>query len=161
MQWVRQDYHATLGPLNPMEAFEVLADPTDKLSFPARLVRTFWTVNLRWDLAQTGGRGRWFCLGVVRTDPTVPAMSVTPLAANDADRQWVFRQDYKLPFIASNEAGNGYISLQGELYHLDWQYRGGKGTLVNKDVELRLVLETDLPTGTLEVAILALHLIET
>lgn len=160
MQWVRQYENWDLTPGSPTKSATIVLDQTQGLTFPVRLVRSFITVSMRWDLAQLGGRSRWFSLGAVRTDPSVGAAVIGPLALDKSDRQWVFRQDFRLPFLGAAEAGNGSIGLQGEPYHLDWQYRGGHGTLITKDVQIRLVADTDLPTGTLSVGLAMLHLFE-
>lgn len=157
-QWVRQFEEWSLGAGTPTKSSTIVLDQAQGLTFPVRLVRSFITVSLRWDLAQLGGKARWFSLGAVRTDPKMPAATLGALDMDEVDRSWVYRQDYRLPYLADNEAGNGSIGLQGEPYHLDWQYRGGKGTLVTKDVEIRLIASTDLPTGTLRVGLAMLHL---
>lgn len=159
LQWTRDRF---IGEVNGTTAIASQILVTDSISPMLNsnllLVRSFLVVSLRGDNLQVGVGANWFSLGVVRTDPNVAQTSFGPLTDNTADRSWVYRQMYRLPYTAADVFTNGPIDLQGEPYQLDWQYRGGKGTNVKKDVEIRLLAEGRVFAGAVAFDIQMLHL---
>lgn len=164
MQWTRDLVNFDLSTAGPVQAHLVVADAqSPNLNANLLLVRSFLQVNMKGLNIQTPITGplNMVTLGAVRTDPNVPALTITPLQSEDADRSWLYRQDYRLPGTDEETFVNGPIDMNGEPYHLDWQYRGGKGTNVRRDVEIRLVAEARLFAGRLIMTVDMLHLWQT
>lgn len=163
MQWTRDRYNGVVNATTPIREHLVVQDPqSPDLNANMLLVRSFMVVQLNGLNLQTASlAANWFSLGMVRTDPAMPVGSLGPLQNEDADRSWVFRQVYRVPWLPTGQFGNGFIDMNGEPYHLDWQYRNGKGTNVRKDVALKLVAQGFVFAGDLRYDIQALHLWQT
>lgn len=162
MQWTRDRFIGEVSAGTPVVSQDVVTDQLSPgLNSNMLLVRSFLVVNLRQVNMQTGLGANWFSLGAVRSDPALPAAAFGPLTDSAADRSWLYRQMYRLPWLPPETFANGGVDMFGEPYQLDWQYRGGKGTNVRKDVQIRLVAEGRIFDGALAFDIQMLHLWKT
>lgn len=80
----------------------------------------------------------------------------SPQNGTDADAPWLFRQRFRLPWAHDP---NAPISMEGDVYHLDWKIHGGKGTNVNRDTALALCMEWGPGVGLLQFALEATILV--
>lgn len=147
-QWLRFHVLMTVTGSDPLTHAGLFQDPEGELATLTRVIRMFMTVQIV--MGSVEPVPNWFNgagmpmlgLGLVRTDPDMPNNSLSVLSGNDADKAWLYRQDYRVPFDAVlGTPQSGYLNTFGDPYYLDWQLRAGNGTNVNRDVELRLVLE--------------------
>lgn len=161
-QWVSQKVVAPVSTQEPHFEVAILADPgAGTISYPVRLCRVFLTVSIQvFNMQATNAYNNWFYLGLCRADPALNKQTMKPFDNSTADRSWLYRQCYRLPTPAPASAASGLVDLNGEPYQLDWPLRGGKGTALDRDIELRLVGDLEAFSGSATVDIVTLQLWE-
>lgn len=159
MQWTWEKKLISMSLLGPTQMSNLVLDAENTINFKALLLRTVLTVNVRCTNLQGNTTTAPFLgIGVVRVDPQLPMTSIGPLNTTEADRSWLFRHTYALPWLPDGEAFSGSVISTNQPWCLDWKYHAGRGTNLNKDVAIRWALEFAAFAGTCDVSWTALHL---